>query len=136
MNYIYGTWSVLCALSAIGMDRSAPEIRNGVGFLLSIQNPDGGWGEDGASYKLDHRGHEKAPSTVPQTAWALLGLLAAGEANHPAVERGIGFSDGTSELQRDLVRDAFHRDRISARLLPALSWLCAVLSPLGAGALP
>jgi squalene-hopene/tetraprenyl-beta-curcumene cyclase len=91
MNYVYGTWSVLCALSAAGMDRSAPEIRRGVSFLLSIQNHDGGWGEDSASYKLDYKGHESAPSTVPQTAWALLGLLAAGEADHPAVERGIDY---------------------------------------------
>jgi squalene-hopene/tetraprenyl-beta-curcumene cyclase len=101
MNYIYGTWSALCALTAAGMDRSAPEIRKGADFLLSIQNPDGGWGEDGASYDLDHDGHETAPSTVPQTAWALLGLMAAGETNHSAVERGIDFilakqaSDGT-----------------------------------------
>jgi squalene-hopene/tetraprenyl-beta-curcumene cyclase len=91
MNYIYGTWSALCALSAIGMDRSAPQIRKGADFLLSVQNPDGGWGEDGASYKLDYRGHEGAPSSIPQTAWAVLGLLAAGETNHPAVERGISY---------------------------------------------
>jgi squalene-hopene/tetraprenyl-beta-curcumene cyclase len=101
MNYIYGTWSALCALSAAGMDRTAPEVRAGADFLLAIQNPDGGWGEDGASYELERRRHEPAPSTVPQTAWALLGLMAAGETNHPAVERGIDFllarqgSDGT-----------------------------------------
>jgi squalene-hopene/tetraprenyl-beta-curcumene cyclase len=90
MNYIYGTWSALCALSAAGVDRSAPEVRKGAEFLISIQNADGGWGESGESYKLDYRGHEPAESTASQTAWALLGLLAAGEANHPAVERGIG----------------------------------------------
>lgn len=89
MNYIYGTWSVLCALSAIGMDRSAPEFRKGADFLLSIQNTDGGWGESGESYRLDYRGHEHTESTASQTAWALLGLLAAGDVNHPAVERGI-----------------------------------------------
>jgi squalene-hopene/tetraprenyl-beta-curcumene cyclase len=91
MNYIYGTWSVLCALSAVGIDRSAPEIRKGADFLLSIQNADGGWGEGGESYKLDYRGHEPAESTASQTAWALLGLMAAGEPNHPAVERGIAY---------------------------------------------
>jgi squalene-hopene/tetraprenyl-beta-curcumene cyclase len=91
MNYIYGTWSALCALSAAGMDRSAPEIRKGADFLVSIQNADGGWGESGESYKLDYRSHEPAESTASQTAWALLGLLAAGEINHPAVERGIGY---------------------------------------------
>ena len=60
-----------------------------------IQNADGGWGEDGASYKLDYRGYEPAPSTASQTAWALLGLMAAGEVDHPAVERGIDYLSAT-----------------------------------------
>jgi squalene-hopene/tetraprenyl-beta-curcumene cyclase len=89
MNYIYGTWSVLCALNAAGVDHGAPEMRKAVAWLAKIQNPDGGWGEDGASYKLDYRGYEAAPSTASQTAWALLGLMAAGEVDHPAVKRGV-----------------------------------------------
>ena len=88
MNYIYGTWSVLCALNAAGVAHDAPEIRKAVDWLARIQNADGGWGEDGASYKLDYRGYEAAPSTASQTAWALLGLMAAGEVDHPAVARG------------------------------------------------
>ena len=91
MNYIYGTWSVLCALNAAGVDHGAPEMRKAVDWLVSIQNADGGWGEDGASYKLDYRGYERAPSTASQTAWALLGLMAAGEVDHPAVARGIDY---------------------------------------------
>jgi squalene-hopene/tetraprenyl-beta-curcumene cyclase len=91
MNYIYGTWSVLCALNLAGVDHTAPELRKAVGWLLRIQNPDGGWGEDGTSYKLDYRGYEPAPSTASQTAWALLGLMAAGEVDHAAVGRGIGY---------------------------------------------
>jgi squalene-hopene/tetraprenyl-beta-curcumene cyclase len=91
MNYVYGTWSVLCALNAAGIDHAAPEFRKAVAWLIRIQNPDGGWGEDGASYKLDYRGHEQAPSTASQTAWALLGLMAAGEVDHPAVGRGIDY---------------------------------------------
>jgi squalene-hopene/tetraprenyl-beta-curcumene cyclase len=91
MNYIYGTWSVLCALNAAGVDHAAPEFRKAVDWLVNIQNTDGGWGEDGASYKLDYRGYERAPSTASQTAWALLGLLAAGEVEHPAVKRGIDY---------------------------------------------
>jgi squalene-hopene/tetraprenyl-beta-curcumene cyclase len=89
MNYIYGTWSVLCALNAVGVDHSAPEMRKAVDWLLAIQNKDGGWGEDGASYKLDYHGYESAPSTPSQTAWALLGLMAAGEVDHLAVALGI-----------------------------------------------
>jgi squalene-hopene/tetraprenyl-beta-curcumene cyclase len=95
MNYIYGTWSVLSALNAAGVDHAAPEMRNAVNWLASIQNDDGGWGEDGSSYKLDYRGYERAPSTASQTAWALLGLMAAGEVDHPAMVRGIKYLVGT-----------------------------------------
>lgn len=91
MNYIYGTWSVLCALNAMGMNAGSPEIRRAANWLVAIQNLDGGWGEDGTSYRLDYGGHEPAPSTASQTAWALLGLMAAGEIGHPSVERGVSY---------------------------------------------
>jgi squalene-hopene/tetraprenyl-beta-curcumene cyclase len=90
-NYIYGTWSALCALNAAGLDREAPPVRRAAEWLAGIQNADGGWGEDGDSYKLEYRGYEHAPSVASQTAWALLGLMAAGEAGHPAVARGIDY---------------------------------------------
>ncbi|EHM03396.1 squalene-hopene cyclase [Acetobacteraceae bacterium AT-5844] len=89
VNYVYGTWSALCALNAAGFDATRPSMRRGADWLLSIQNEDGGWGEDCDSYKLDYRGYEPAPSTASQTAWALLGLMAAGEVDNPAVARGI-----------------------------------------------
>jgi squalene-hopene/tetraprenyl-beta-curcumene cyclase len=91
MNYIYGTWSVLCALNAAGVDHASPQIRKAVDWLVRIQNADGGWGEDGTSYKLDYRRYEPAPSTASQTAWALLGLMAVGEVEHRAVQRGINY---------------------------------------------
>ena len=91
MNYIYGTWSVLGALNAAGFTREAPELRKAIDWLAAIQNDDGGWGEDGSSYRLDYRGYEKAPSTASQTAWALLGFMAAGAVDHPAVARGIKY---------------------------------------------
>ena len=87
-NYIYGTWSVLCALNAAGMDHDDPVLRRTVAWLLSIQRDDGGWGEDEESYAGAAPGRYKA-STPSQTAWALLGLMAAGEADNPAVENGI-----------------------------------------------
>ena len=79
MNYIYGTWSALCAFNAAGVSPQAPEMRRAVDWLVFINNPDGGWGEHGSSYELDYRNHQPAPSTASQTAWALLGLMAAGE---------------------------------------------------------
>jgi len=95
LNYIYGTWSVLCALNAAGVDQQDPAVRKAVNWLLSIQNADGGWGEDATSYRLDYKGFEGAPATASQTAWALLGLMAAGEVGHPAVARGVEYLKST-----------------------------------------
>jgi len=118
MNYIYGTWSALCALNAAGVDDGSREVRKAVTWLLSIQNNDGGWGEDGESYKLDYRGHEPAPSTASQTAWALLGLMAAGESDHPAVERGAGY------LKRTQGPDGFwHEEHFTATGFPRVFYL-------------
>jgi squalene-hopene/tetraprenyl-beta-curcumene cyclase len=97
VNYIYGTWSALCALNAVGFDKGRPSMRRAVDWLLAIQNDDGGWGEDCSSYKLDYHGHEPAASNASQTAWALLGLMAAGEVNNPAVEHGIAYLRRTQE---------------------------------------
>jgi len=91
VNYIYGTWSALSALGAVGLDRTAPSVAKAADWLIAIQNEDGGWGEDCTSYRLDYRGYERAASTASQTAWALLGLMAAGEVDHPAVRRGIAW---------------------------------------------
>jgi squalene-hopene/tetraprenyl-beta-curcumene cyclase len=101
MNYVYGTWSVLSALNAAGADPASEMVRKAAGWLAAIQNADGGWGEDATSYGLAYRGHEGAPSTASQTAWALLGLMAAGELHNPAVARGIAY------LARTQGADAF-----------------------------
>ena len=95
LNYIYGTWSVLCALNAAGIDHQDPMLRKAADWLISIQNSDGGWGEDATSYRLDYKGYQRAPTTASQTAWALLGLMAAGEVGHPAVARGVEYLIGT-----------------------------------------
>jgi squalene-hopene/tetraprenyl-beta-curcumene cyclase len=90
-NYIYGTWSVLAALNAAGIDPQSAIVRRAVGWLLAHQHADGGWGESGASYFPDAPHGEAPDSTASQTAWALLGLMAAGEVDHPAVARGIAY---------------------------------------------
>jgi squalene-hopene/tetraprenyl-beta-curcumene cyclase len=89
-NFIYGTWSVLCALNAAGEDLSLPGFERAVDYLVGMQREDGGWGEDGISYYQGHHG-EGSVSTASQTAWAVLGLMAAGRVEHPAVRRGIEF---------------------------------------------
>jgi squalene-hopene/tetraprenyl-beta-curcumene cyclase len=89
-NYIYGTWSVLCALNAAGEDMNEPYIRKSVDWVKSQQREDGGWGEDGSTYWEETKNVIKA-STASQTSWAILGLMAAGEADSKSVERGVKF---------------------------------------------
>jgi len=90
-NYVYGTWSVLNAFMAAGeTTRNSETVARAAAYLLAFQQRDGGWGEDGATYWDERIGLCKE-STASQTAWALLGLMAAGEASHPAVARGIAY---------------------------------------------
>jgi squalene-hopene/tetraprenyl-beta-curcumene cyclase len=96
-NYIYGTWSVLAALNAVGILPEAPEIRRAVDWLLARQRDDGGWGETGDSYWPETPRGEAPYSTSSQTAWALLALMAAGEVENPAVARGIAYLIGSQD---------------------------------------
>jgi len=91
VNYVYGTWSALAGLNGAGVPADDATMQRGAAWLLSIQNADGGWGEDCSSYKLDYKAYEPAPSTASQTAWALLGLMAAGQVDHPALARGVAW---------------------------------------------
>ena len=95
VNYIYGTWSALAGLNAAGLTPGEPMIKRAAEWLFSIQNADGGWGESCDSYRLDYNGYQPAASVASQTAWALMGLMAAGEVDHPAVTRGIRYLQGT-----------------------------------------
>jgi squalene-hopene/tetraprenyl-beta-curcumene cyclase len=96
-NYIYGTWSVLAAFSAAQIDPAGPEVRRAVRWLLDRQRADGGWGETGESYWPSAPRGEAPYSTPSQTAWALLGLMAAGEVGHSAVARGIAHLTATQD---------------------------------------
>jgi len=118
LNYIYGTWSALCALNAAGVDHQDPVIRKAAAWLLSTQNEDGGWGEDARSYRLDYSGYETAPTTASQTAWALLGLMAAGEVGHPAVARGVEYLIAT-QTQKGL----WDEQRFTATGFPRVFYL-------------
>jgi squalene-hopene/tetraprenyl-beta-curcumene cyclase len=125
VNYIYGTSGVLRALEALGASND-PMVPHAVAWLRSVQNEDGGFGETCASY-TDAAKKGQGPSTASQTAWGLIGLLAAGPSNDPAVVRastylverqkpdgswdedattGTGFP-GVFYLQYDLYRQSF-----------------------------
>ncbi|MEW2527796.1 squalene--hopene cyclase [Streptomyces sp. NPDC047071] len=88
VNYVYGTGSVVPALVAAGLPAAHGAIRRAVAWLESVQNDDGGWGEDLRSYR-DEQWIGHGASTASQTAWALIALLAAGERDSKAVERGV-----------------------------------------------
>jgi squalene-hopene/tetraprenyl-beta-curcumene cyclase len=96
VNYIYGTAAVLMALREIGEDPEGDAVRRAVRWLKQHQDQDGGWGESCRSYE-DPSLQGVGPSTASQTAWALLGLLAAGEARDSAVHSGIAYLLGTQQ---------------------------------------
>jgi len=79
VNYIYGTFLAMRGLRASGSPNAQAALEKAAEFLRATQNPDGGWGESCLSYDT-HR-FEAAPSTPSQTAWALLGLRAAGQSD-------------------------------------------------------
>lgn len=104
VNYIYGTSGALSALALVAPQTCQNSISRGATWLLKCQNPDGGWGETCRSYN-DPSLKGKGISTASQTAWAIIGLIAAGQATGkialPAIEKGINYllatqqSDGT-----------------------------------------
>jgi squalene-hopene/tetraprenyl-beta-curcumene cyclase len=89
-NYLYGTWLALWGLRLIGEPLDQPAVRRAASWLAACQNDDGGWGETPRSYS-DVTAKGRGPSTPSQTAWALMGLMAAGEVDSDAVRRGIDY---------------------------------------------
>jgi squalene-hopene/tetraprenyl-beta-curcumene cyclase len=100
VNYIYGTWQVLQGLRALQFPMNHPALVTAADWLESVQQHDGGWGESCSSYD-DTSLMGRGEPTASQTAWALLGLIAAGRAENEAVRRGMAYllatrrSDGT-----------------------------------------
>lgn len=90
VNYIYGTMLALRGLEAMGIDHHEPYIQQGAEWLRMMQNPDGGWGETCGSYD-DSTTKGVGPSTPSQTAWAVVGLLAASDTRSDSLQRGIAY---------------------------------------------
>ncbi|HEY7329207.1 MAG TPA: squalene--hopene cyclase [Gemmataceae bacterium] len=90
VNYIYGTWQVLCGLGSIGFDMHDAMVRRAVAWLQKVQQSSGGWGETCRSYDDPSLAGHGTP-TASQTAWALLALLAARESDSHAVRSGIQY---------------------------------------------
>jgi squalene-hopene/tetraprenyl-beta-curcumene cyclase len=95
VNYIYGTWQVLRGLAAIDEDMNLPYVRRAVDWLKSVQLPDGGWGETCATYE-NPSPKGKGPATPSQTAWAVMGLMAAGIYDG-SVRRGVEYLVSTQK---------------------------------------
>ncbi|MEG9435272.1 squalene--hopene cyclase [Edaphobacter sp. HDX4] len=88
VNYLYGTFLVLRGLEAMGMWNHEPAIQQAAEWIRMVQNADGGWGETCGTYD-DSNQRGIGPSTPSQTAWAVLGLLAAGDTRSDSVAKGV-----------------------------------------------
>jgi squalene-hopene/tetraprenyl-beta-curcumene cyclase len=89
VDYIYGSFLAMRGLAASGAPGAREAIARAARWLRAIQNADGGWGESCASYDRDH--FVPAASCPSQTAWAILGLVAAGDRESAQVRRGVDF---------------------------------------------
>jgi squalene-hopene/tetraprenyl-beta-curcumene cyclase len=106
VNYLYGTWQVLQGLEASGYDMKLPMVQHAVAWLKKVQQPSGGWGETCQSYD-DPSLAGQGTVTASQTAWALLGLIAAGEAHSEAVRHGVHYLMTTQQPDGNWREDAF-----------------------------
>ncbi len=117
VNYLYGTWQVLVGLEAIGFDMDRPMVRRAVKWLNDVQQASGGWGESCHSYD-DPSTAGQGSTTPSQTAWALLGLIAAGEAKSESVNAGIQFL-----VERQLPDGNWREDEFTGTGFPKVFYL-------------
>lgn len=133
VNHIYGTWCVISALTAL--KTGSEMVERATGWLISVQNEDGGWGESCHSY-ADESFAGIGASTPSQTAWAVLSLQLSGLAQHPAVGRGLAYlcdrqrPDGTWN-EPECTGTGFPRDfyinyHLYRHLFPAMALAMAV----------
>jgi squalene-hopene/tetraprenyl-beta-curcumene cyclase len=106
VNYIYGTWQVLCGLGSIGFDMQDDMVRRAVAWLQKVQRSSGGWGETCRSYDDPSLAGQGIP-TASQTAWALLALIAARESESQAVRSGIEYLIKTQDAEGNWREDLF-----------------------------
>jgi len=109
---------VLVALEKTGIAQHDPMIRRAANWLKSVQRDDGGWGEDHDTYCSPEKAGQGQISTTFQTAWALLGLMAAGEAQSPEVERGVAYL-----LAAQQSNGLWHDDAFTAPGFPRVFYL-------------
>ena len=124
VNYIYGTWQTLLGLTAIGIPLGDSRIRRAADRLKQFQQPCGGWGETPRSYD-DPTLRGTGPVTASQTAWAVLGLIAAGEADSPEVSSGIGYL-----LDHQLPDGSWSEERFTGTGFPRVFYLRYHLYPI------
>lgn len=117
VNYLYGTFLVLRGLEAMGVWNHEPQIQQAAEWIRMVQNADGGWGESCASYE-DVTMHGVGPSTASQTAWAILGLLAAGDIRSDSVAKGVRWL-----LQQQRTDGSWHENEYTGTGFPRVFYL-------------
>jgi squalene-hopene/tetraprenyl-beta-curcumene cyclase len=117
VNYIYGTWQVLVGLRSIHFDMQQPMGLRAAAWLKRVQQPGGGWGETCRSYDDPSLKGQGTP-TASQTAWALLGLMAAGETGSDEVRAGIDYLLATQRAN-----GSWHEDEFTGTGFPKVFYL-------------
>ncbi|HYA96638.1 MAG TPA: squalene--hopene cyclase, partial [Methylomirabilota bacterium] len=116
VNYVYGTGGVLRALEAVSL-AAQDYARRAVRWLREAQRPDGSFGESLHSY---HAPETKAQggSTASQTAWGLIGLLAAADGDESAIDNAVSYL-----LDRQNADGSWSEDEFTGTGFPCVFYL-------------